>query len=452
MIRKIIILAFAAIYTPTLFAQNGEYLEYIDKYKKIAVKEMDRAGIPASIKLAQALLESNAGKSDLARKANNHFGIKCGAAWKGKTYHKEDDDYDEFGDLQKSCFRKYRSVEDSYIAHSEFLRDPQKANRYGFLFRLKSTDYKRWAYGLRTSGYATGANYDDKLIRIIETYKLYEFDRLTDENFPEGRPEKPEDAIAGLDLRKINDVKVVFAANNITVQDISLKTGISLARLERYNENLPAPNDTLTEGTRVYLQPKRCSYRGHRKWHYVRQGETLFDISQLYGVKLARLQKVNRIPVNAQPQADERIKLKGCKVKENERPRLLDEPKPTATVPPLREGDDGFLEEDITPEKPTTTQPEKPTTTQPEKPTTTQTQKPTMTQPEKPTTTQPEKPTTTQPDVKPTQPSGAVTHTVVKGDTLYNISKRYGITVDELKRLNNLADNTIKIGQVLRVK
>lgn len=441
MIRKLVLLTFALTILASVSAQNSDFVDYINKYKKIAVREMNRAGIPASIKLAQALLESNAGRSDLARRANNHFGIKCGADWSGKTFHKEDDDYDEFGNLQKSCFRKYKSADDSYIAHSEFLRDPKKANRYGFLFRLKSTDYKRWAYGLRTSGYATSANYDEKLIRIIETYNLFEFDQLSNESFPEGRPERPEDAIAGLDLRKVNDVKVVFATNKITVQDISLKTGISIPRLERYNERLPTPFDTLAENTRIFLQPKRCIYRGKRKWHYVHEGETLFDISQTYGVKLVRLQKRNRIPANAEPQANERIKLKGWKVKDSERPRLLSEPKPTATVPPLIQGDDDFMNDDITPQKPTT-QPSQPTTTQPDKPTT---------QPNQPTTTQPDKPTT-QPEVKPVQPSGSVMHTVVKGDTLFSISRRYSVTVDQLIQLNKLPDTNIKIGQILIVK
>ena len=413
---------FTLAFGSVTFAQNGDFVNYIDKYKKIAIREMDRAGIPASIKLAQALLETNAGKSDLARRANNHFGIKCGADWNGKTFQKEDDDYDEYGNLQKSCFRKYKDAEDSYIAHSEFLRDPLKANRYGFLFRLKSTDYKRWARGLRTSGYATGANYDEKLIRIIELYKLDELDQMSGDFFPEGRPDNPEDAIAGLDLRRVNDVKVVFATNKITVQDISLKTDISISRLARYNEKLPAVNDTLAEDYRVFLQPKRCRNRGKRKWHYVKEGETMFDISQLYAVKLSKLYNRNRIPNDAEPQADQRIKLKGCKIKDGERPRLLSEPKPTATVPTLLEGDDGLMPDDISPEQP----------------------------PVKPTT-QPQPPTT-KPGDKPTQPDGAAYHTVIKGDTLYSISRRYGTTVDEIIRLNLLSNTTISIGQILRVK
>ncbi|MBI5914638.1 MAG: LysM peptidoglycan-binding domain-containing protein [Bacteroidetes bacterium] len=419
--KSFFVLAFALVFVCQAFTQNTDSQDYIKDYKKIAVKEMERTGIPASIKLAQALLESAAGKSELARKANNHFGIKCHNDWSGKTYQIEDDDYDDSGNLKKSCFRKYKSAEDSYIAHSEFLRDPRKENRYGFLFRLNPTDYKRWAKGLRTSGYATGAGYDGKLIRIIETYKLYELDRLSEDNFPEGRPDRPKDAIAGLDLRRVNDVKVVFAKNKITVQEISDKTGVSLKRLERYNDQLPAIQDSLADNTRIYIQPKRCNFRG-RKWHYVQKDDTMFSISQLYGVKVNQLRKRNRIPENAELQLNQRIKLKGFRIKKGERPRLNTEPKPAVTVP----ADDGFMQdEDISPDPGST--PVTPSTTKPD---TTDTDLP------------------SQPD----QPVGAVYHTVEKGDTLYNISRRYGIPVDDLKRLNNMADNTIKIGQVLRVK
>jgi hypothetical protein len=419
-------------------AQNSQYLEYIDKYRKLAVKEMERAGVPASIKLAQALLESNAGQSELARKSNNHFGIKCGGDWKGKTYEKEDDDYDAYGNLMKSCFRKYKSVEDSYIGHSEFLRDPKKANRYGFLFRLDPLDYKRWAKGLRTSGYATGANYDDKLVRIIETYKLHEIDEMARDNFFEDRPENMKDLVAGLDIRRVNDVKVVFAKNKITVQDISTLTQVSMSSLEKYNEMLPSPADSLADETRIYLQPKRCSYRGKRKFHYVAENEKMLDISNLYGVKLKKLYRRNRMPDNSEPQKNERIKLKGWKIKAADRPRLTNEKAPTSTVPVLIDTDDDFMDEDVTPQKPPTPKPDttKPTTPQPD------TTKPDTTKPTTPTTT----PST------PAQPSGDGYHTVVKGDTLYNVSKRYGLTVDALMRLNNLTSTNISLGQVLRVK
>jgi flagellum-specific peptidoglycan hydrolase FlgJ len=150
--------------------------EYINKYKDIAVNEMKRTGIPASIKLAQGILESNGGASTLARKANNHFGMKCGSAWRGPTYYIKDDDYDENGQLIESCFRVFEDAESCYIAHSEFLRDPNKAYRYGFLFRLDQKDYKKWAQGLKQAGYATSPTYSDALISLIDQYKLYNFD------------------------------------------------------------------------------------------------------------------------------------------------------------------------------------------------------------------------------------------------------------------------------------
>ncbi len=415
--KKSCLLALVLLVASSLFAQNSAFQAYIDKYKKIAVQEMDRAGVPASIKMAQALLESGGGNSELARKANNHFGIKCHSDWTGKTYSLEDDDYDSFGNLQKSCFRKYKTVEESYIAHSEFLRDPRKANRYGFLFRLNVRDYKSWARGLKASGYATAGTYDERLIKIIETYKLYELDRLSDDNFPEGRPSRDKDFIAGLDLRRINDVKVVFAKNNVTVEEISQKSNISIKRLERYNETLPTVTASLPDDTRIYIQPKRCRVRGGSKWHYVKAGESLFDISQHYGVKMKRLRKRNRVPENAELQPNQRLKLRGFNIPKGEQPRLTTEPKPTETVPPLLNSDEGFMQdEDVAPEPIDT----------------------------------PNTPTIENP--KPEQPTGTAFHTVEKGDTLYSISRRYGLTVNALKQLNNLTNDTISIGQKLRVK
>lgn len=413
----VLTLAFAFLLAP-VFGQNGDYEAYIDKYKKLAVKEMNRAGIPASIKLAQALLESGAGKSDLARKANNHFGIKCHTDWAGKTYEMEDDDYDDFGNIKKSCFRKYKNVEDSYIAHSEFLRDPRKANRYGFLFRLDITDYKRWARGLKQAGYATAGNYDNMLIRIIETYSLNDLDRFSDDKFPDGRPDKPKDLIAGLDVRKVNDVRVVFAKDSVTVEEISQKAGIPIKRLERYNDKLPQVDQPLPNDTRIYLQPKRCRVRGGKKWHYVKPGETIFAISQLYGVKERRLRKRNRLASTEEVQVNERLKLKGFNIGKAYKPRLATETKPSETIPPLLDPDDDFMDDDtITPE---------------------------------PTTGQG---TVTPGDTGPVvEPVDGTFHTVVKGDTLYNISRRYGLTVNQLMELNSLLDNNIKIGQKLKVK
>ncbi|MCC6725533.1 MAG: LysM peptidoglycan-binding domain-containing protein [Saprospiraceae bacterium] len=419
-LKSLVLTLLLAVLTMHAFAQkNSDYQAYVDKYKKLAVKEMNRAGIPASIKVAQALLESGAGNSELARKANNHFGVKCHSDWTGKTYELEDDEYDDFGNIKKSCFRKYKNVEDSYIAHSEFLRDPRKANRYGFLFRLDITDYKRWARGLKTAGYATAGNYDNQLIKIIETYELYQYDQLSDDNFPDGRPDKPKDLIAGLDVRRVNDVRVVFAKNNVTVEEISQKAGITISRLEKYNEKLPEVNAPLPDDTRIYIQPKRCGVRGGKKWHYVKAGESIFDISQFYGIKSKRLRKRNRIPDAAEVQINERIKLRGFRIGKAYKPRLATESMPTGTVPPLLDPDDDFMDDDtsITPE------------------------------PSNPGTVTP-----TTPSTDPAQPADGNYHTVVKGDTLYNISRRYGLTVNQLMEINGLLDNNIKIGQKLKVK
>ena len=397
-------------------AQSIDYYDYIERYKKIAVREMERAGIPASISLAQALLESNAGKSELAQKAHNHFGIKCHSDWTGKSYLKKDDEYDESGNLKKSCFRRYKKAEDSYIAHSEFLRDPNRANRYGFLFFLNTGDYRRWARGLKLAGYATSGNYDDKLINIIETYELFKLDKLSFDKFKDEININPDETIAGLDIRRINDVKVVFVKDKITAQNISILTGVSMKHLNRYNEALPSPGDTLAENYRVFLQPKRCSYRGKLKWHYVRAGETMQDISQLYGVKLSKLYSRNRIDKASEPQENERIKLKGWKVHKGERPRIVSERESTTTTPVLLDENEKFMGEDVTPEQPGNTQPS----------------------------------VTTGNDTT-TVPAGAIYHTVVKGDTLYGLSKRYGTTVNAIQSLNKLTGTTISIGQVLRV-
>ena len=148
---------------------------YVDQYKEIAIVEMHRKGVPASIKLAQAILESRSGTSDFARSSNNHFGIKCKSYWKGRRYFHEDDDYDEKGTLLESCFRSYDRVMDSYIDHSNFL---YYTSHYQKLFLIDRQDYKSWAYGLQKCGYATDPNYAKKLISIIEKEGLAKYDQL----------------------------------------------------------------------------------------------------------------------------------------------------------------------------------------------------------------------------------------------------------------------------------
>lgn len=155
-------------YTPEYTANN-----YIKKYRDLAIVEMYRTGIPASITLAQGLHESNYGMSPLATRANNHFGIKCKSNWRGKTYFHKDDDYDQYGKLMESCFRAYESDIDSYVDHSNFLKH---RNLYSSLFSYSSTDYINWAYGLQKCGYATDRKYAEKLVNKIERFNLSQYD------------------------------------------------------------------------------------------------------------------------------------------------------------------------------------------------------------------------------------------------------------------------------------
>lgn len=157
-------------------AQADERQQYIEQFYQIAVDEMHRAGIPASITLAQGILESGHGKSYLAVHGNNHFGIKCGGRWTGPSVARKDDDLDAHGNLIKSCFRAYNNAEESFTDHSNFLTDPKKAYRYGFLFDLDPKDYVSWAYGLKSAGYATNPTYANQLIKIINYFDLEQYD------------------------------------------------------------------------------------------------------------------------------------------------------------------------------------------------------------------------------------------------------------------------------------
>ena len=307
------------VYVALAQSKSQVQLDYIEQYKNIAIREMNRAGIPASIKLAQGLLESAAGQSDLARRANNHFGIKCNPEWDGKTYYKKDDDYDARGRLIESCFRVYKNPEASFVAHSEFPRDPKKIERYGFLFQLDPTDYWRWARGLRPAGYATAGDYARKLIELIGRSELHQYDRLSlvadDQLIVSGE--------TGMGYMLNNDVKYVLAMDNEPVEEIARRTFTSVSTLLDYNENLLDRNQRLPRDAKVYLQPKRTAYRGKQVWHYVQSGETMADISNQYAVRMSSLYERNRMPDGAQPAPNERIKLRGGRT--SHAPRLMSE-------------------------------------------------------------------------------------------------------------------------------
>ena len=264
---------------------NQAYWSYIDKYKDWAIEQMQQYHIPASITLAQGLLESNAGRSRLATQANNHFGIKVGGSWTGPYIIQSDDRPDD-------RFRKYKSARESYIDHSKFLQ----GKRYQGLFRLSPTDYKGWARGLKAAGYATSPTYADALIRVIEMYNLNQFDS--------GKYRSAMKVATEQEVDEFFQRHVIYRNNKnyfivIEVGDdmatISKKTGISLHKLYKYND---LPRDYApTAGDIIYLKKKRkCASREFRKnpIHIVEVNQSLFDIAQLYGIRLESLCKLNK--------------------------------------------------------------------------------------------------------------------------------------------------------------
>ena len=264
---------------------NQAYWTYIDKYKDWAIEQMRDYHIPASITLAQGLLESNAGRSRLATQANNHFGIKVGSSWKGPYIVQSDDRPDD-------KFRKYKSARDSYIDHSQFLQ----GKRYQGLFCLSPTDYKGWARGLKTAGYATNPAYAESLIRIIEMYNLNQFDTGKYRSQKKTTTtEKKDDFFDRHIIYKGNKNYFIVVEIGDDMATISKQTGISLHRLYKYND---LPRDYApTEGDLIYLNKKRkCASREFRKnpIHIVEVNQSLFDIAQLYGIRLESLCKLNK--------------------------------------------------------------------------------------------------------------------------------------------------------------
>lgn len=319
---------------------------YIGQYKAIAVSEMHRTGIPASIKLAQGLLESNWGRSDLASEANNHFGIKCGSSWIGQTYHKHDDDYDDKGELIASCFRAYTDSYESYIAHSDFLSDANKEYRYGFLFDIKDKDYRKWANGLLKSGYATDKKYPSKLITIIEQYKLYEFDNITADTqspvFAHHSEEAPSQTTLinvtaknekdknkqVYTIEHINKAQVVRAQGGETVKELSKKMNVSWSKMIRYNEELKSEDQTLAAGELVYLSKKLKTATNGPNVHNVQAGEDMYDIAQHYGVDMKSLYRLNKLKSSSSLTEGMEISLKK---QVNKRPKTRDIAKSSKT-------------------------------------------------------------------------------------------------------------------------
>lgn len=323
--------------------KNKNYLEYIEKYSQLAVIQQNEHGIPASIILAQGLLESGAGNSTLAKKANNHFGIKCHNTWAGdKVYH----DDDEKGE----CFRKYNRVIDSYEDHSAFLTS---RGRYSFLFELSPTDYKGWAHGLKKAGYATDPTYAYKLISLIENYELHQYDLLSQNQSgkkssakkssdTESATKKPgifkrifsrktkdsvvQEAKESSDyvytpssmgtisafqkhnVYRNNGIRYVVALEGDTWASIADEFNMSENKLRKINET--SPTTVLVYGSQVYLQTKARQADKRFETHVVRDGESMYSIAQRYAVQIEWLYKLNEMNFEQGAKVGQVLKLR----------------------------------------------------------------------------------------------------------------------------------------------
>lgn len=377
--------------------QKPSVIEYINTYKALAISEMQRTGIPAAIKLAQGIHETDAGNSELVRKSNNHFGIKCKSNWTGgKVYHDDD--------ARGECFRSYSSSQDSYIDHSNFLKE---SPRYAFLFKLEPTDYEGWAYGLKKAGYATNVKYSQILIRIINEYHLQDYtlialgkmdpadEWLAKQSNPVPLPEeiKLENTTGPTDKVlpepeliypegefKINNTRVVYAKAGTALLALAEQYDVSLKRLLDFND-LNEEN-VLARGQLIFLQRKRKI--GQQDFHVVQPGETVYDICQFEGVRLESLLEYNHLIKGMQPAEGEKLYLKAHAPA---RPLLATEVKKGEPMVSLVKN--------------------------------------------------------------VSQQNNFTTHIVQVKETLFSIAKKYSVSIEKLMQWNNLASYDLKTGQEL---
>ena len=333
---KILILLLTTFTFKNLFAQpEAVVIEYINKYKELAIEEMQRTGIPASIKLAQGIHETSAGTSDLVRRSNNHFGLKCKSEWTGMSVKHTDDAPNE-------CFRKYENPKDSYRDQSDYLK---KSPRYASLFQLDPTDYKGWCFGLKKAGYATNPKYTQVLIKLIEDYDLQDYtmialgklkpgqETLVQKDFKD--PGKKNEAIVA-DVKpigspeekipltsaktevkkeairqevaeprpnypdgqfKINETNAIYARKGTSFLSNAQQYSIPLARIFEFNEM--KVEETVTKDQLIFMMRKRKF--GLNEQHVVKPGETLADIAQTEALRLESLLEYNYLKSNMQP-------------------------------------------------------------------------------------------------------------------------------------------------------
>lgn len=402
--RLLVVIAILAA-TGLQAQRNSEVIDYINMYKEIAIREMQRSGIPASITLAQGIHESMAGKSDLCSRSNNHFGIKCRAEWKGeKVYHDDD--------ARGECFRSYKKAEESYVDHSDFLKN---GPRYAFLFGYDPTNYSQWANGLKKAGYATNPKYPQILIKYIEDYNLQQYTLIAMGKLSPGEEVlagggKPVSLTNGVAIQEIklppavrpeypigqfhiNRTKVIYVKAGASMLGIAKQYDVSLKHLMDFNELTKDDEDVLGRDQLIYLQRKRKS--AENEFHDVRPGETLYDISQAEGIRLETLISNNHLQNQGEPAPGEKLYLQN---KAPTRPRLARDVVVLTEAP----------RQPVLVVDPITT-------------------------------------------ISNTN-SSAVTaslHIVQEKETLYSIAKKYSITVEQLKEWNKLTGDALKMGQEL---
>ncbi len=386
-----------------LYAQSSEVIRnYISKYKDIAMEEMQRTGVPASITLAQGIHETGAGTSDLVTKSNNHFGIKCKTEWTGeKVYHDDD--------ARGECFRKYDDPIQSYKDHSDFLK---YRPYYASLFKLDPLDYKAWAYGLKKAGYATNPKYPQILIKLIEDYNLQDYSLIAmnkkapDENGLvwasnttvvksetsqlAKQPQKDLKLVYPTGVFKINRTKVILVPKGTSYLKIAEEHRLDLSKLFDFNDM--KEEDVTAEDRLIYIQRKRKL--GATEFHVVEEGETIYEIAQKEGIRLDILMAYNSLESGMEPKAGEKIYL------QDEAPEL----------PKIREEEknDMAVQAVAVQQVPVKTEPVKETV--------------------------------------------IIKHKVQPKETVYAISKKYGVTIEEITKWNNLKTNVLRVGQELRIQ
>ncbi len=300
--------------------------EYIERYKSIAINDMERYGIPASITLAQGILESDSGNSRLSLQSNNHFGIKCKSNWTGKRVYHDDD-------AKGECFRSYSSVEESYRDHAEFL---DQSPRYDSLFAYSPTDYRSWARGLKAAGYATAPDYAQRLIRIIEDNRLYLLDRPNGNRLyashkrhnsrSRARTRYVDKAVSGgtvdpdnygvtvnshngYKVLTANGVHYVLAKAGDTYETLGSRFRVSARNLRKFND-AKDPQMQPAAGMAVYIERKKRRWTGDLARHVCGTGETVRSVAQIYGVRSRSIEKMNHLPADATLKAGAELRIR----------------------------------------------------------------------------------------------------------------------------------------------